>query len=136
MTTLLSFTSRADLVGGIASTLCFFHCLLTPVLFVASAGLTVGEASQPWWWGILDLLFLALSVVAVYWSAKKTSKRWIAYALWLLWATMALLVANEKTEIMHLAESIIYLPSIGLIALHFYNWRFCSCANENCCVSS
>ncbi len=134
MTNLVQLKYKSDIIGALASTLCFLHCLATPLLFVTQAGLSMGEASHPWWWGSFDLLFLAISFFAVYWSAKDTTNRWIAYAFGFLWTLLALIVINEKLEVVHLMEEVIYLPTIGLISLHFYNRRYCHCENDSCCA--
>ncbi len=134
MTKLVNLTSKSDMIGGIASTLCLIHCLATPVLFLAQAGLAVGEEFHPWWWGILDLMFLVVSLLAVYWSAKNTLKQGIKYALWCLWTILALLILNEKMELVYLTEEFIYLPTIGLIALHFYNQRYFRCKDRGCSI--
>ncbi len=134
MTNLLNLSSKSDIIGAMASVLCFLHCLATPILFVAQAGLASAEESRPWWWGTMDMLFLAISFFAVYWSARNTSKQWIKYAFWSLWIMLALIIVNEKLEIGHLAEELIYVPTIGLILLHFYNRHYCRCENDGCCV--
>ncbi|MEO0528239.1 MAG: MerC domain-containing protein [Bacteroidota bacterium] len=135
MTNLVNLTSKSDIIGAITSSLCFLHCLATPFLFVTQAGLTLGEASHPWWWGTIDIFFLTISFFAVLWSAKKTSKQWIKYSFWCLWTLLALIVLNEKSEIVHLAEIAIYFPTTGLILLHFYNRHYCRCENDDCCAN-
>ena len=134
MTNLVKITSKSDIIGAVASTLCFLHCLAAPILFVAQAGLAVGGEAHPWWWGALDTLFLGISLLAVYWSAQKTTKLWIRYAFWSLWIFLAIVILNEKLGILHLPEEIIYFPTLGLIALHFYNRHYCSCTDDTCCV--
>ncbi|UII81297.1 MerC domain-containing protein [Flagellimonas sp. CMM7] len=134
MTNLVNLRSKSDVIGGITSTLCFLHCLAAPFLFAAQAGMVAGEESHPWWWGTLDTAFLAISFFAVYWSAKKTSKPWVKRAFWSLWLLLALIIVNEKFELMHLVEEIIYLPTVALILLHFYNRHFCRCNDDNCCA--
>ena len=129
----MNFTSKSDIIGIIASTLCFVHCLITPFLLVAYTGSLIGE-THTWWWGTLDLIFLAISFFAVYWSARTTSKAWVKHALWYSWLFLSLLILNEKLELWHLPEEIIYIPAIGLIVLHFYNRHYCHCEDENCCI--
>ncbi|WP_340063604.1 MerC domain-containing protein [Ascidiimonas aurantiaca] len=130
----LNFSSRSDIIGIIASSLCFLHCLATPFLFVAYTGTSIIEETHTWWWGTLDLIFLVISFLAIYWSARVTSSKWIKHAFWYAWLFLSLLIVNEKLEVWHLPEWIIYLPAIGLIALHFYNHRYCRCKGENCCI--
>ena len=134
MTSLLSLTSRSDLIGGIASIFCFLHCLATPLFFAAQAGsIAVGE-SHPWWWGILDLLFLSISFFAVYWSAKNSFVTWVKWTFWNLWIILALIILNEKFAWVPAREELVYIPTIGLIALHFYNRRYSRCENKECSV--
>ncbi|NAS10631.1 MerC family mercury resistance protein [Flavobacteriaceae bacterium R33] len=130
----VNLTSKSDFIGVMASSLCFVHCIATPLLFVAQAGSAVAGEVHPWWWGTLDLTFLLISFFAVYWSARKTSKKWVRYAFWGLWGALALIIINEKLELWRLAEEVIYLPTIGLIFLHFYNRRYCQCEDEHCCA--
>jgi len=132
----INLTSKSDFIGATASTLCFLHCLATPLLFVAYSNAAIVEESHPWWWGILDIVFLVISFFAIYWTTKNTSKRWVQYTFWSLWALLAGIILNEKWEIMHLAEEIIYLPTLGLVFLHFYNRRYCQCEDEHCCTET
>ena len=134
MTSLFNLTSRSDIIGATASTLCFVHCLATPFLFVAQAGLTVGEELHPWWWGTLDIVFLVISFFAVYWSARHSSKRWMKSALWLSWITLSFVVLNEKLSLISLWEEAIYPPALALIVFHLYNRKYCTCGKQQCCV--
>ena len=124
---------KSDILGSVASSLCLAHCLATPFLFVAHSGHVHGHHTHPFWWGILDMLFIGISLDAVYWSAKNTSKKWMRYALWFSWAFLSFVIINEKLGIFHLAEEIIYFPSIALVVLHLYNRKYCQCSNEDCC---
>ncbi|MDC8005851.1 MerC domain-containing protein [Aureisphaera galaxeae] len=131
----INFNAKSDILGSTASTLCLAHCLATPFLFAAHAGHVHGHHEHPFWWGVLDLGFIVLSMVAVYWSAKNTSKNWMRYALWLSWGFLAFVIINEKLAFVHIVEEIIYIPSLVLVALHLYNRKYCNCANESCCAS-
>ena len=130
----INLTSKSDIIGVTASSLCFVHCVATPLLFVAQATTMAVETGHPWWWGTLDIVFLAISFFAVFWSARNTSKRWIKYALWFSWLLLSLIVLNEKFEILHFPEETIYLPSTALVFLHIYNHRFCRNDEDNCCA--
>ncbi len=133
---ILNLTSKSDIIGATASIMCFIHCLATPFLFVAYSNAALIEATHPWWWGILDIVFLAISFFAVFWSASHTSKWWVKNAFWILWVLLAGLILNEKWEIAHVPEALIYLPTLGLVFLHLYNQRYCQCGDENCCVDT
>ena len=134
--TLTQVSTKSDWIGALASGLCLIHCLATPFLFVASAGIGFHGDAHPSWWGALDIIFLVLSFFAVYWSIQNTSETWIKYGFGIVWLLLALIVLNEKFEIFHIAEAAIYPPTIGLIFLHFYNRYYCQCKDETCCADS
>ena len=86
-------TQRSDLYGALASGLCLVHCIATPFLFVAHAGAHHSHEhghghESPLWWGTIDILFLGISLLAVYWSARKSSRNWVNYSLWGTWALL------------------------------------------------
>ncbi|MEL6305837.1 MAG: MerC domain-containing protein [Bacteroidota bacterium] len=137
MVNLGQLSSKSDLIGATASTLCFIHCLATPFLFMAHASMaSEHHVAHPLWWGTLDLIFLSISFLAVYWSARNTSKSWVRLALWFFWGLLALIVINEKLGLFPLFEAAIYVPTLSLIFLHFYNRRYCSCEDEACCTTT
>jgi len=133
---IINFTSRSDIIGATASAMCFIHCLVTPFLFVAYSNTAIIGDTHPWWWGILDIVFLVISFFAVYWSTYNTSKQFVKYTFWTLWMLLALIIINEKWEIAHIAEVFIYLTTLGLVFLHFYNRRYCQCEDDKCCVDA
>lgn len=133
--------NKSDLLGSLASGICLIHCLATPFLFVAHLG-EVGHhmhsdqhhGASPFWWQMIDIAFLLVSFGAVYWSAKNSSKKWMKIALFISWTALALVILNEKLELFHWVEELIYLPSLSLIGLHLYNRRFCQCENDECLI--
>ena len=131
----IQINRNSDILGSTASTLCLLHCLATPLLFAAHTGHVHGHHSHPFWWGMLDLVFIAISFMAVFWSVRNTSRSWMKYALWLSWVFLAFVIVNEKLGVIHLVEEIIYLPSLALVVLHLYNRKYCKCANEECCIN-
>ena len=130
----IQFSSKSDVIGAWASGLCLIHCLATPFLFVAQAGLISHGESHPQWWGILDVVFLSISFIAIWWSSKNTSKQWMRIALWASWLLLCFVVLNEKLAIVPLAEQAIYVPAVGLIFFHLYNRRYCQCGEGDCRV--
>ena len=130
----VNLTAKSDIIGVMASGLCFLHCVATPFLFVAHASSVVAGELHPWWWGTLDILFLAISFLAIYWSARTTSIKWIKSAFWFSWIFLSLLVLNEKLELGHIPEVVVYIPAIALIFLHFYNHRYCRYDEGNNCA--
>lgn len=131
---ILQLNSKSDVLGALAGGLCLVHCLATPLLFVAQAGMVVGNEIHPWWWGLLDIIFLALSFLAIWWSGKKTSKVWMRNALWTSWFILAFLVLNEKMDWYPLAEQAIYVPTIALVGLHLYNRKYCQLGRKHRCA--
>ncbi|TAI49257.1 MerC domain-containing protein [Flagellimonas allohymeniacidonis] len=132
---IINISSRSDLIGALASSFCLIHCVATPLLFtfpiVNSANNNHGHNL---WWGILDLVFLGISLLAVNKSATHTTKSWVGYALWGTWGSLALIILNEKISLIPIWEEAIYLPAIALVFLHIYNRKYCRCGNEKCCA--
>ena len=130
----INISAKSDLIGMMASGLCFLHCVATPFIFVAHASSVILKESHPWWWGTLDIVFLVISFFAIYWSTRTTSGKWIKYIFWLSWIFLCLLILNEKLELWHISEEVVYMPAITLIFLHFYNHRYCRSDRDNCGV--
>ena len=128
--------STSDIWGALASFICLVHCLLTPFLFLAHTQTHSGHhhESGPIWWGVIDYLFLAISLVAISYSAKKTSLKWMPFALYLGWGLLALIILSEKFHLFHIAHEWIYFPALGLVFLHLYNRRHSNCEDEQCGV--
>lgn len=126
----------SDIVGAAASSLCLIHCLLTPFLFVAQAGISTHHEASPQWWGFIDTALLLVSLAAVYWAVKNSSRQWMKIALSASWVLLAIIILNEKIEGFHLAEEWIYVPTVSLVALHLYNRKYCQCEDETCCTDS
>lgn len=137
--------NKSDLLGSLASGICLIHCLATPFLFMAH--LEVGHmhdahghehghhhGASPFWWQMIDVAFLAISFLAVFWSAKNSTKQWMKIALYASWAFLAMVIINEKLALFHWVEEIIYLPTLALIGLHLYNRRYC-CENDDCLIN-
>jgi len=104
-------------------------------LFAAHTGHVHGHHNSPIWWGFLDMIFIAISFLAVFWSVRNTSKNWMKFALWSSWSVLAGVIVNEKIQLLTLKEILIYFPSIALIVLHLLNRRYCQCSKEDeCCI--
>ena len=130
----LKFQLKSDFVGALASAICLIHCLATPFLFVSAASIDHSHhhGDSPLWWSLIDIAFLAISLIAVYFSAKSSGKTWVKYALYFSWAGLAFFILNEKFEGIHLPEALIYIPALSLIIFHLYNKKYCQCANDVC----
>jgi len=125
---------KSDSIGALASGLCLVHCVATPFIFVLQP-LTASEEVTPLWWESLDYIFLAISFLAVYWSAINTSKKWMKYALWISFSLLSFAILNEKFGFVDLGNFIAYIPAASLVFLHVYNKKYCQCANETCCAT-
>lgn len=131
---IIRLNKDSDTLGMIASILCMLHCLAAPLFLIApTTSVLMQEEDHTNLWGLLDLIFLAISFVAIYWSARTTSKREVKYALWTAWLLLFVIVMNEKFELLPLPEFVIYPVTIVLIVLHYYNLRYCRCKDEKCC---
>ena len=127
---ILKLTQKSNLIGAWASTLCLLHCLLTPILFIVQAGM----AKHPKWWGILDIVFLIISLFAIWQSSITSSKKWMKISLWISWGLLLIIVINEKLSLFPLAEQAIYIPTVSLVFLHLYNQKYCKCSDDSCCT--
>lgn len=120
----------ADFVGAFASGLCVLHCLATPLLFIVQAG-TACEEAGPWWWSLIDFVFLAISAVAVWRTAKNSSKKWLSNALYISWFILAFLLINHRLHFIPLPHMLLYLPALSLVGFHVYNLRSCRCVDDS-----
>ncbi|KJD34375.1 membrane protein [Tamlana nanhaiensis] len=125
---------KADTLGIASSSLCLIHCAATPFLFIAQASSSLYGFEKPVWWQSLDYVFLTISFVAIFYSSKNTSKKWIAVALWLFWSLLLITILDETFELGYFSEAFIYVPSLAIVALHFYNQKYCKCKDDNCCI--
>ncbi|MEM9919501.1 MAG: MerC domain-containing protein [Bacteroidota bacterium] len=123
---------RSDMFGAFASGLCLIHCLVTPLIFVAQACTTSCCATGPTWWGMIDYLFLGISIIAIYYSAKSTSIKWMPIALYASWLLLAICILNERFGLFHVNQFVNYVPAIGLVGLHLYNRKYCQCDDDKC----
>lgn len=125
---------KADTVGIISSSLCMIHCIATPFLFLAMACTDSCCADTPVWWRGIDYLFLVISLAAIFFATKNTTKRWVAIALWSAWCVLLFTILNEALGTGWLPEWFIYLPALGIVALHTYNRKYCQCDDDSCHV--
>lgn len=117
--------NNSDTIGMLASGLCLVHCLLTPLFFVAHTGSLLLKDTHPLWWNSLDVIFLGFSFIAIRRSIKVTSKSYMKYAFGISWFFLFVIVINEKLSLISLPEETIYVVSLVLVALHFYNLKLC-----------
>ncbi len=122
----------ADNIGMASSSLCLVHCIITPFVFIAQACAVSCCAESPVWWRTIDFLFLTISFVAVYFAAKKSSKKWVRFTFYILFGILSFLIVNHHTGIATLPVQLLYVSAFLLFALHLFNKKYCQCLN-NCC---
>ena len=122
---------NSDYIGAAGSTLCLIHCFATPFIFAAQAAASSTCADiSPTWWKMIDLVFLVITYIAVWHSAKSTTFSWMPTALYAFWLSFALLVMNNFLQLLPIPHALIYIPAICLSALHLYNRRYCNCYRD------
>lgn len=117
----------SDWLGAAASGLCAVHCTLTPLFFAAKPALagTVGEhAHGHGLWVILDYVFLVLSLLAVWYSARHTTHATLKWVLWAAWGVFAFGLLAEPLELAY-GKWFMYAGSIVLVIAHLKNYRHC-----------
>ncbi len=102
-----------DLLGIGASVLCLIHCLI-PLMVVTSGSLAHELTHNVW----VDVLFLSLSGLAV-WFVSKTHARKEIKAM--LWISYILLVPSIALHDVVFFQVVSYLAALGLISTHFWN---------------
>lgn len=127
---------NSDKLGAIASSVCAIHCMATPFLFVARSCSAACCSETPIWWRIIDIIFLVVSFIAIYFSARKSTKSLVRYGLWISWVLLALIILNDFYDVLNLPHWLIYIPASSLIILHIYNLKYCKCRNDKCCVTN
>ncbi len=126
---------NSDQIGALSSALCMLHCLATPFLFLSQSSLIFISVDFTLPWFIINYIFLFISFIAIYYSVKNSSNRFIRIFLYLFWAVLSGLIINESLGILSIPETATYLSASSLICLHIYNLKYCRCDDENCCTS-
>ena len=130
----IALTFKTDNWGIIASMLCMIHCISTPFIFFAQSCSVSCCESGPNWWRVLDFIFLLISFFAIYQSSRTTSKLWVKYLMWTFWVSLLIVLLNENVQVFSLPTTAVYYPEIMLVAIHFYNLKYCQCKKDACCV--
>lgn len=132
----LRIATKADLIGAIVSIICLVHCLASPLLFF-SFMVTTSQSNLviPSWWELIDYVLLGISLIAILYSSKTSSKKWVQYTLGISWIVLGLVILNEKFHLVSLQEEAIFIPSISLAFFHLYSRKYCQCGKEECCVN-
>ncbi|MDX2302563.1 MAG: MerC domain-containing protein [Microscillaceae bacterium] len=110
---------NSDKIGMISSFLCLVHCLTVPVLLSFQPVLAEFITEDLFY---LEYIFLALSFVAVYYSARNASffiK--VSFGIVLTVFSVSLLLEHHLDWMRYLT----YLGSLGLIVTHLINYYRC-----------
>ena len=124
--------NNSDTIGIFTSLICSIHCFATPILFVAQSGFVSSDV-QPIWWESINYLFIFLSFIAVYYSARNTSKNFMKLILWICWLFFVIIILNEMIGIIVISELFSYVSAFSLAYAHVYNLKFCQCKDGECC---
>ena len=126
---------NSDQIGAVSSGLCMLHCFATPFLFLSQSSLIFISLDFTLPWFIINYIFLFISFIAIYYSVKNSSNRFIRISLYVFWALLSGLIINESLGILSIPETATYLSASSLICLHIYNLNYCRCDNDDCCTS-
>lgn len=121
---------KADTCGIASGTICLIHCAVTPFLFLAKTCSTTNCTDAPFWWELLDYVFIVISFIAIYNSISSTTKNWVRITLWCSWISLLLIILNESFGMISLPEMLGYLPALSIILLHFYNHKVGKCVKD------
>lgn len=118
----------------LSATICMVHCLITPLIFGAYAhthrrarafGPDFAEMmGQPAvhpadYWHMLDYVFLAIGLAAVWYAVRHAHSRWIKALLWGSFAMLTACIFMESQAV--LFANLLYLASAILIIAHGIN---------------
>ena len=87
---------NSDHIGVTASSLCMLHCFFTPLLFLSQATSVTFTQEIPFLWQSLNYLFLLISFLAIYYTAKNSSKLSVKVLLVSTWLILSCLIIIEK----------------------------------------
>ena len=124
--------NNSDTIGVFTSLVCSIHCFATPILFVAQSGL-LSSNIQPLWWESINYIFIVLSFIAIYYSAKNTSENIMKPILWVCWLFFVSVILNEMIELTRIPELFSYVSAFSLAFVHVYNLKYCQCKDGECC---
>jgi hypothetical protein len=116
--------NKADYIGILGSVLCIIHCILLPAVTFGSA---VGHAHVHNSSLLsLDLLFIIINGIAVYFATKTHASSGLKLLLWsgLLIFGVSILLESHSSAFIWLG----YIGSGMLILGHFYNLFVCQIA--------
>ncbi len=124
--------TKANILETASSSLCLIILTITPFLFIAQ--MYTRTQDPPVWRTSINSIFLIISFVAFYFSAKRIVQKLMKYALLTSWALLAITILNEQFEWIRLSEMFNYFPVFSLIFLHLYNRIFYRRAGYSSCT--
>lgn len=120
--------NNSDFIGATVSFLCAVHCTLTPLIFavkpVMESTMHHEHAHGHGFWAAFDYIFLVLSLLAVWFSARRAARPFLKWALWIAWLVFAAGLLTESLEL-SFSKWMMYAGSIALIIFHLQNHREC-----------
>jgi hypothetical protein len=126
---------NSDFVGVCSSVLCMLHCMLSPILFMSQTQTVNISIEIPFLWQSVNYIFLFISMIAVYFSIKNSTKLFVKILLAISWLSLSFLIINEGLEGFHFPEIYTYISASLLSIFHIYNLKYCTCNEEDeCCV--
>ena len=105
--------SMADVLGIGTSLLCLVHCIVP--LAIVMSGSVAHELTHHW---AMDLLFLTVSGIAVFWVSRTHANK---ETKWGLWITYGILFVSIMLHDYLVFEVLSYIAATGLIAIHTWN---------------
>lgn len=106
----------SDYVGLLSSFLCLAHCLIIPV-FLSMQLLSLRFLKDIERYHYFDYIFLIVSTVAVYYSAKRFNDKLTSILLWSSLFTLATSILFHEI----VPEVMAYFSSLVLIVIHLKN---------------
>ena len=107
---------KSDLLGIISSSLCLIHCLAGPILVLLGYSFI-----EPDHWPIWDILFLGISVWAVYFATRGHAPRHVKLGLWfsVLLLSVSIIFSHDYPFFSVLS----WIAAASLVLFHVLNIR-------------
>ncbi len=115
---------KSDELGMVSSFLCILHCIATPVLLMVLPISSVTQSGSQNWWGWLDIIFLLISSIAVFWAVQRSPKLWIRISMVVSLLMLCLFIVNERFVGVEFPFDMVYFPAFTLIVLHLVNRKY------------
>jgi len=128
--------ARSDYIGIISATICLIHCIIVPIIFAyyvhdhSSHSHSFGSGVEgshghhhlgSFGFFKVDFIFLAIGLVAIIFSSRHTSSKWIRFMMWTSYVILVCSVLMEEVNIFF--QVTLYAASVGLILAHVFNLK-------------